>query len=333
MIPVEDRKKDHIDLAFSSRTLEDMLDKRFSYEPMLSPHPTGINEDFSLGRKTLKVPVWVSSMTGGTKHAATINKNLAIACREFGMGMGLGSCRIILDDDTYLGDFNVRKYMGDKYPLYANLGISQIEILLELGKIPIITDMVKKLDADGLIVHVNPVQEWIQPEGDRLQKAPLESLKRLIDLTDLNIIVKEVGQGMGKESLKMLLQLPLTAIEFGAFGGTNFAKIELERTNESTRELFEPLSRIGHTAENMTFTINDLMKEMTDVNCESLIISGGIQSFLDGYYLIKKSSLPAVYGQASAMLKYALKGVDELLQFVEGQVRGLEMAYAYLKVK
>ncbi|MFP4059019.1 MAG: isopentenyl-diphosphate delta-isomerase [Bacteroidota bacterium] len=330
---MEDRKKDHINLAFSSRILEDMLDKRFSYEPILSSHPEGIPDSFSLGRKKMKVPVWVSSMTGGTKHAANINKNLAIACREYRMGMGLGSCRIILDDDTYFEDFNVRQYIGDDQPLYANLGICQVEEMIELGKTSKIEDLVKKLNADGLIVHVNPMQEWLQPEGDRMKISPLATIKRLIDLTDLNLIVKEVGQGMGEKSLEQLLQLPLTAIEFGAFGGTNFAKLELERSSETNRSLYEPFSRVGHTAEEMVFMINKILDEMTEINCSGLIISGGIKSFIDGYYLMNISKMPSIYGQASSMLKFALKGLDELMEFIDYQVKGLEMAYAYLKVK
>ena len=74
----------------------------------------------------MNAPLWVSSMTGGTKEAGTINRNLARVCGQFGLGMGLGSCRIILHDDEYLSDFRLRKEMGD-FPLYANLGVAQIE--------------------------------------------------------------------------------------------------------------------------------------------------------------------------------------------------------------
>ena len=121
-----DRKKDHIELAFESVVANQ--DSRFYYEPLFSGHPQGELEPVHFAGKQMKAPLWVSSMTGGTKEAGIINKNLARACGQFGLGMGLGSCRIILKDDEYLPDFQLRKEMGD-YPLYANLGVAQLEEL------------------------------------------------------------------------------------------------------------------------------------------------------------------------------------------------------------
>ncbi len=330
---MEQRKKDHIDLAFASQTLVADMDKRFMYEPMLAKHPEHAIPETNFNGKILKLPLWVSSMTGGTKLAGTINKNLAEACREFGMGMGLGSCRILLDDDTHMTDFDVRSIIGDDLPLYANLGINQLEIMLDEKRVDELGGLVRGLRADGLIIHVNPFQEWFQPEGDRLQYPPIESIKRLLDLADYPVMVKEVGQGMGIESLRALLGLPLAGIEFGAFGGTNFAKVELMRNSGQPKELFEPLSLVGHDAAQMTDMINHLVNnEKADVRCKHLIVSGGIRSFLDGYYLISKSALPAIYGQASTFLKYARGDYGELRKFVRHQIDGLQMAYAFLRV-
>jgi isopentenyl-diphosphate delta-isomerase len=328
---MENRKKDHIDLAFESQTLKDLIDRRFYYEPMLKPHPTGELGNFFLGDKKMKAPVWVSSMTGGTKLAGKINSNLARACNEFGMGMGLGSCRIILDDDTYFEDFNVRDIIGEHSPLYANLGIAQVEELIRDQKTAKIDELIKKLRADGLIIHVNPLQEWFQPEGDRLQKSPLETVKRLLESANYPLIVKEVGQGMGYHSLKELLKLPLLAVEFAAFGGTNFAKLELMRSPETKKELFEPLSKVGHDVYQMLGLVNQIY-EAEEVNTQHLIISGGVKSFLDGYYLLSKSSLPSIYGMASGFLKYAKESYEELREFTNFQIKGLELAYNYLKI-
>jgi isopentenyl-diphosphate delta-isomerase len=332
MDQLENRKKDHINLAFESQTDFSRLDSRFHYEPLLNAHPTrGIKPFFFLGKEH-KIPLWVSSMTGGTKMAGIINRNLASACNEFGMGMGLGSCRIILDDDRYFEDFNMRGIIGDGLPLWANLGIAQVEELVHRKQVSKATRLIERLRADGLIVHVNPMQEWFQPEGDILSFSPLDTLKSLLDQADFPVIVKEVGQGMGPDSLRELLRLPLQAIEFGAFGGTNFARVELLRDDSSSRAIFEPLSRVGEDALSMIHYINQIVSEEEPV-CRELIISGGIKTFLDGYYLMKKSTLPSVYGMASTFLKYAREDYSQLRDFVQSQVSGLEMAEAYLSIR
>ncbi len=329
---LESRKKDHIELAFKSQTPSDVLDSRFHYEPMLSAHPKAGIAPVSILGKQLKVPMWVSSMTGGTRKAGTINRNLARACREFGMGMGLGSCRIIMEDKTHFEDFNMRSIIGDESPFWANLGIAQVQELLAKNQVDKATGLLEQLKADGLIIHVNPMQEWFQAEGDILELSPLETIERFLEKFPLPVIVKEVGQGMGPESLRALLRLPLQAIEFAAFGGTNFARVELLRNEDASQALFEPLSNIGENALTMVNIINQIVAEESPV-CKELIISGGIKDFLDGYYLIGKSSLPAIYGMASAFLKHAQGDYEQLRRFVQAQVKGLEMAYAYLSIR
>jgi isopentenyl-diphosphate Delta-isomerase len=332
MDKLEIRKTNHIDLAFQSQTDVSQLDSRFHYEPLLSAHPMNGLKPINILGKELRAPLWVSSMTGGTKLAGTINRNLARACNEFGIGMGLGSCRIIMEDDAFFEDFNMRTIIGDHLPLWANLGIAQVEDLVKNNRVERMTLLVEKLQADGLIVHVNPMQEWLQPEGDILKLQPLETIKRLLDKFSYPVIVKEVGQGMGPESLRELLRLPLQAIELGAFGGTNFARLELLRNNKTLRTLYEPVASIGESATDMLGYINEFVSKEAPV-CKELILSGGIKTYLDGYYLIKKSTLNSIYGMASTFMKYAREDYSQLRDFVEGQVKGLQIAEAYLTIK
>ena len=318
-------------MAFDSQTGFPEQDRRFIYEPLLAAHPEKDFQPFSFLGKQMHAPLWVSSMTGGTGVARNINRNLAQACREFGLGMGLGSCRKILFDKTYWEDFDVRDLIGPDQPFWTNLGVAQVEQLLAKKEEQAIVDLIGNLKADGLIVHVNPLQEWFQPEGDHLKRPPLETIQQLMGRIQVPLIVKEVGQGMGRESLRELLKLPIEAIEFAAYGGTNFSKLEMMREDEALQTLHQPFAFVGQTAEQMLKDVNSLVDE-SEVVCRSLIISGGVKNYLDGYYLVSKSKLPAVFGMASAVLKHATVDYKDLKIYIENSLSAYRMAEAYLRV-
>lgn len=326
-----DRKLEHIKLALESQTKLADQDLRFNYEPMLSAHPENLDLSIQFLGKTMQTPIWVSSMTGGTGVARTINANIARACREFGMGMGLGSCRKIIFHKTDWPDFDFRDEIGDQ-PFWANLGVAQIEELLVSKNIQAVIDLVGELRADGLIIHVNPLQEWFQPEGNRLKQSPLQTIEQLLNEVQIKVIVKEVGQGFGPESLRQLLALPIEAIEFGAYGGTNFSKLEMLRGDQLKLEASLPFAFVGQSAYQMVDSVNQILKENPNPSCRQLIISGGIQNALDGYYLTSKSQLPSVFGMASAVLKHASESYESLVWFLENQIQALSLAKAYLKI-
>lgn len=332
-IKQEERKKDHIDLAVSSQLPRRMVDPRFFYEPLLAAHPDQSDLSHSFAGKTLKAPLWISSMTGGTGEARHINQNLARLCRDFGLGMGLGSCRVLLADDAdskkFFPDFHLRPVIGKELPFFANLGIAQIEALLEKGETQKIVNMIGALEADGLIVHINPLQEWFQPEGDRLKKSPLETLTRLCQSIEMKILVKEVGQGMGPKSLKAILDLPVAGIELAAFGGTNFTRLEQMRSRDKKGEAF---TRVGHTAVEMVEFLNELARGNAAYTKKQIIISGGIENSLDGYYLRENLNFPSVIGQAKNFLVHA-HNYDELAAYAAEEIAELKMAKAFLTAR
>lgn len=329
----EDRKNDHIGLAFSSRAEEFPADPRFSYEPLTGYPGKGVIEPFQFLGRTLRTPIWVSSMTGGATNAATINRNLARACNEFGMGMALGSCRVLLENDRFLPDFDVRDIIGNDLPLYANIGIVQLEEIVLNKSTEKIIKLVELLRADGLVIHVNPVQEWLQVEGSLFKCPPADTIEEFLASTGMKVIVKEVGQGMGEESIRQIMRLHVEAFELAAYGGTNFARIELARSGDDAKRFLEPIAMIGHTAGEMLEIINRVAGDKEKPACRQIIVSGGIGSFLDGYYYMSKSILPAIYGQASAMLKHARGDYQDLKIFIQAQIDGLRFARAFLKVK
>ncbi len=326
------RKSDHIELAFKAQVPEP--DERFDYEPLFAPHPENIPlPPRVLAGRILKAPIWISSMTGGAAKAGIINQRLAKAAAHFGLGMGLGSCRPLLESDQSLADFNVRSIIGEQ-PLFANLGIAQLEQLQAHDKMSSVVEMMKRIEADGLIIHVNPLQEWMQPEGDKIRVAPLDTIKRTLDSLRLPIMVKEVGQGFGPDSINALLQLPLEAVDFGALGGTNFSLLELLRHDAEHLNAYSGMASVGHNATQMTeMILNRYHHEPERIRARNIIVSGGINSFLDGYYHIRRLPLPALYGQASAFLKKALEGEDALFRFIELEIKGLQLAWQYLKPK
>lgn len=324
---MESRKKDHIVLAEQAQVFEKDLMKDFLYEPLLASNQLReLPEQTFLG-KNLKLPMWVSSMTGGTRHARQINKNLAMACQEFGMGMGLGSCRSILNSTSRFNDFDIRQYLGDDLPLMANLGIAQVEQVLDKKASDKILKLIESLNADGLFVHINPLQELLQPEGDIYYKPPIETIIELCETIDVPVIVKEVGQGMGPKSLEVLLKSKVAGIEFGALGGTNFSLIELLRDQVLALDYLKDWASIGHTAEEMIGFINQLEPKL--VEGKEIIISGGMNP-LKGYFLKNKLNYPALIGMAYPFLKSAQGQYKNLQSSVQFMKKSLQMAQQFL---
>lgn len=343
----ESRKRDHIDLAFKSRPIQKMQLGELFYEPLFSSHPSSSDEKISIefmGHKFLG-PLWISSMTGGTGIAKNINKNLALCCGEFGFGMGLGSCRSLLSEDGFsknFNDFNVKQYMG-KAPLFSNFGIAQLEQSLLDGSIDRVFEITDKLHADGLIIHVNPLQEWAQPEGDRYKKPAIETIKEVLELSQIPIIVKEVGQGFGPKSIASLCELPLAAIELAGFGGTNFTNIELNRPcppkyQSSTRRYGQDsgkktainnFGQIGHDIEEMLIFIKQI--DPASMKCKNFILSGGIQDPLTGFKHMMNCPYPALMGMASEFLKHAMGDYQELRNFILDINDQLAMAKSFIR--
>lgn len=330
----EERKSDHINLAGKSQTASYGKDMRFNYEPLFAAHPSEIKQSFSFLGKNMQIPLWVSSMTGGTGAAYGINRNLARACAEFGMGMGLGSCRVLLEGSERFEDFNLRPILGNEVPFFINLGIAQLEELIDHKELSKVDDLISALQADGLIIHVNPFQEFFQPEGDRFKRAPLETILTLLDWAKYPIIVKEVGQGFGPKSIEALLQLPIAAFDYGAYGGTNFSLLERNRDKDAYNEVYEPLVYAGHDANEMTdFVVNAYQNLGDKALCKQIIVSGGIKNFADGFHNVKQLPVSAVYGQAFELLKRAALSYEDLQTYITKSIEAYRMAEAYLDLK
>ncbi|MBT3235750.1 MAG: type 2 isopentenyl-diphosphate Delta-isomerase [Bdellovibrionales bacterium] len=331
------RKSEHLELARKAQVDSCRRDKRFNYEPLFAAHPLpnqpyNVTKPLLLGSKKISSPLWISSMTGGGRDSDKINNRLAHAANRFGLGMGMGSCRSLLNSTERLEDFQLRPILGSELPLFINLGVAQIEQLLASGKTNRINWLIETLDADGLIIHINPLQEALQPEGDRFTRPAIETISELLASANYPIIVKEVGQGFGPKSLTALIELPLAALEFGALGGTNFTRLEGIRPYNHKKSL-QDLETVGHSATEMVLQINQILDTLGNrAKCSQFIISGGIDSFRSGYYLINTLNSPAIYGQAAAILEHAAISQESLDLYIQTELEGLALLNAFCSI-
>ncbi len=346
------RKTDHLDLAAKSQVLGDLGDSELPlyYEPLLGKFPAKNEYSFPsfpspFFFEKLKAPLWISSMTGGTESAELINKRLALAAGKFGLGFGLGSCRSLIGKgkkNSNFNDFNVRSEIGESGVLFANLGIAQIAILLEEKREEEVLELMSLLGADGFFIHVNPLQEWIQPEGDHINRPIGESILEFSEFFKRHskklLFIKEVGQGFGPQSLKIALGAPcIDGVELAGRGGTNFSRLESLRlqSKAGTQSSRRELEILGHSNVEMCgFIANIATESSAEVKNKSIIFSGGIRSYLDGYALMKKASQfwqgPLLYAKAYPFLEKAKEGQESLNNYIEEELRGLALAREFL---
>jgi isopentenyl-diphosphate delta-isomerase len=170
----------------------------------------------------LRAPVLIGAMTGGAELSGTINRNLAEAAQKLGIGMMLGSQRIMLDDDgTVAASFSVRELAPDVL-LIGNIGLAQLSDAL----VPKLAAALDRIGADALAVHTNPLQEAMQDNGDTDFSGSLERLRQLAEELPYPVLVKEVGHGIGAAAAERLRGMPIAAVDVAGAGGTSWARVE-----------------------------------------------------------------------------------------------------------
>ncbi|MEG4497123.1 type 2 isopentenyl-diphosphate Delta-isomerase [Microcoleus sp. F10-C6] len=273
----ETRKADHLricleeDVQFRETTsgLE-----RYRFEHCCLPELDRTEIDLTstfLGKK-LAVPLLISSMTGGTQLAQTINYRLADVAQEYKLAMGVGSQRIVVENPQLAATFAVRRRAPDIL-LFANIGAVQLNYNYGLEECQKIVDI---LEADALILHLNPLQECVQTEGDTNFKGLLDKIATLCDKLPVPVIAKEVGNGISGKMAKKLLAAGVTAIDIAGAGGTSWAKIEGERAKDGKQR------RLGATFADWGIpTAECIVSTRAAAPDVPLIASGGLQNGLD----------------------------------------------------
>ena len=221
-----------------------------------------------LGR-AMAAPILIGAMTGGSRLGATVNRNLAVAAQRTGVGLMLGSQRVMLERPDAVPDFAVRRYAPD-VPIVGNLGVAQ----LNLGYGPReIVQAIDAVDADGLALHANPLQEAMQTNGDGDFRGLIATLRTLPERVDRPLLLKEVGHGLDAGTVAALADGGFAAFDVAGAGGTSWARVEaLVRGDD---EADEALLELGIP------TADALRAARAVAGATPLIASGGVRGGYD----------------------------------------------------
>ena len=232
---ISDRKRDHVDLTLN-KPVE--YQKSAGFERIQFRHHAlpevdfqSINTEGSLFGKTYSFPLFISSMTGGYDEATRWNTQIAEFCEANQLPFGIGSQRAMLEQKELTDSFSVVRKVAPKTAIFSNIGGVQLIGGLSIKSMKLLID---SIEADGVIVHLNPLQEIIQKEGDRNFKGVLQGIKQLVHDSPVPVIVKETGAGISGEVAQILLEIGVKGIDVAGSGGTSWSKVEDFR-DESTK--------------------------------------------------------------------------------------------------
>lgn len=226
--PTSSRKADHLRLNLAGDVLGDLSAgfERYRFDHLALPDLdlAEVSTATTFCGRALRAPVLVSCMTGGTPEAASFNRVLAEVAQEAGLAMGLGSGRVLLERPTAPG-FDLRAAAPD-VPLLANLGAAQLNSGTGIDDCRRLLELTK---ADALVLHLNPLQEALQPEGEPRFKGLLRRIELLSASLGAPVIVKEVGWGLAEDVVAALFGVGVAAVDVAGAGGTSWSEVERGR--------------------------------------------------------------------------------------------------------
>ena len=319
----EKRKSDHIKIcldqfAQAKKVTPGFEDIHFIHKalPEINKKEIYLSTEF-LGHK-LAAPIIVGAMTGGTSEAASINSVIAETVESLQIGMGVGSQRAALEDQDLEKTFAIARQKAPTAFLIANIG--GVQLVNGYG-IKEIKKTIEMIDADAIAIHLNALQEAIQPEGQTNFQGILKRISEITKVIDKPVIVKETGCGIAFEEAKKLENAGVKAIDVGGTGGTSFAAVEFFRTKGEE-------NRIQHQLGDAFWdwgipTVSSIVEIIQKVSIP-IIASGGVRCGLDiAKALAINASLSSI---ARPILRTAVCGVKEtknLLSFLMAELRNV----------
>lgn len=307
------RKADHLRICLdedvqSHRITNGLERYRFMHCALPELNRDELDTSTTFLGKTIATPLLISSMTGGTEQARLINKRLAKTAQRYGLAMGVGSQRVAVENPDLVNTFSVRKYAPDAL-LFANLGAVQLNYDYGVSQCQKAVDA---LEADALILHLNPLQEAVQTEGDVNFKGLFGKIERLAKVLPVPIIAKEVGNGISAAVAQRLLDVGVAAIDVAGAGGTSWARVESERARD------EKQRRLGNTFADWGIPTAECITQIRASDQQvPLIASGGLRNGLHAAKAIalgaNLAGLALPFLQAASQSEAALEQVSEAL--------------------
>jgi isopentenyl-diphosphate delta-isomerase len=299
------RKAEHIDIclnknvqARTTRTGFEDIQLIHRALPRTSFEETDISTE--LFGYELAAPIVVEAMTGGTERASKINESLAKAAENFGIALGIGSQRVALETAQLMPTFKVARDNALHTLLIGNLGAPQI---MGADGLENVKTAIHMIHADAFAIHLNSLQETMQPEGDTNFIGVLEQLQTIVSSVNIPIIAKETGAGFAAEEAQLLETIGIQGIDVGGAGGTSWAAVESYRAKMQRDTAQETL---GRTFWDWGIPTAISTVEVSQTTQLTVIASGGIRTGID---VAKAIALGAdAVGLAIPLLKPALNG-------------------------
>jgi isopentenyl-diphosphate delta-isomerase len=313
------RKKEHLELCLDTGSVTAPsgggLDRyAFLHNALPELDIAEIDLGASFLGKHLKAPLLISSMTGGFDMARTVNRNLAAAAQELGLAMGVGSQRVALEEPSAADSFKVRDLAPDIL-LLGNLGAVQLNYGYGLDQCRRAVDMI---EADGLILHLNVLQEAVQPEGNRNFTGLTDRIAQVCRELGKPVVAKEVGFGISADVALRLKAAGVKAIDVAGRGGTSWYAVEARRAAQKGKPAEDTFAEWGIPTDEALVQVRRAVPEM------ELVASGGIRSGLD---IAKAVALGANIGAiGQPLLAPALESPGKVIEFLGKIVYEIKIA-------
>ena len=303
------RKSDHIRINLEEQVHSGLTTGlehyRFIHRALPELNLEEVDLSQELFGKRLQAPLLISSMTGGTEQARQINRTLAAAAQQAGVAMGLGSQRAAIEHPELAETFQVRS-IAPTALLFANLGAVQLNYGLGVDEC---RKAVEMIEADALILHLNALQEAVQPEGDTRFAGLAGKIEAVCRALSVPVVAKEVGWGFSKQDVTLLANAGVAAIDVAGAGGTSWSQVEMHRVTEpAQRRLAAAFIDWGIPTSEAIQNIKQAAPHM------KIFASGGLRSGVD---IAKCLALGAALGgMASPFLKAAVESQEATLQLI-----------------